>query len=324
MKQYNSQALLQLFEEYLVQQQPYGAPDTLYAPVRYINHIGGKRIRPVLVLMTYHLWHEDVTPALPAALAVEYFHNFSLMHDDIMDEAPLRRGHESVYQKFGRNAAILSGDAMLISSFQLLLQAGEATNSGATLIELMGNIAIQICEGQQMDMDFEIRDSIQESEYIEMIRCKTACLIGLSLQLGALLAGASSTESDAMYTYGENLGLAFQIQDDYLDVFGDTKLTGKQEGGDILRGKKNFLYVHTLNKLSTDQQIQFIEQYRQAGITHDPSSIITFYQQYDVDDYVKEMESDYYAKAMSELEKITSINTDAIRAIATSLINRKF
>ncbi len=324
MKHYNSQALLQLFEAYLLQQQPYGSPDTLYAPVRYINHIGGKRIRPVLVLMAYHLWQEDVTPALPAALAVEYFHNFSLMHDDIMDEAPLRRGHESVYQKFGRNAAILSGDAMLISSFQLLLQAGEAKNMGAKLIDLMGRIAIQICEGQQLDMDFEIRDSLLESEYIEMIRCKTACLIGLSLQLGALLAGASSDECDVMYKYGENLGLAFQIQDDYLDVFGDSELTGKQEGGDILRGKKNFLYVHTLNKLSPDQQMKFIEAYKQAGINNDPSSIITFYQQYDVDDYVKEIETGYYKNAMSEIEKITGINTEPIRSIASSLINRKF
>ncbi len=324
MKQYNSQALLQVMEEYLIQQQPYGSPDTLYAPVRYINDIRGKRIRPLLVLMAYQLWESDLSPALPAALAVEYFHNFSLMHDDIMDEAPLRRGFQSVYQKFGRNAAILSGDAMLISSFQLLLKAGEPKKLGSKLIDLLGRIAIQICEGQQLDMDFEIRDSILEKEYIEMIRCKTACLIGLSLQVGALLAAAEKEESDALYKYGENLGLAFQIQDDYLDVFGDTKLTGKQEGGDILRGKKNFLYVHTLNILSADQQSTFIEQYKQAGIQQDPSSIIQFYQQYEVDDYVKQIESGYVSKAMSELEKIKSVNTEPIRSIASTLINRNF
>ncbi|MDQ3017497.1 MAG: polyprenyl synthetase family protein [Bacteroidota bacterium] len=323
MKQ-NVQALHKIFEDYLIQQQPHGTPDTLYEPVRYMNDIGGKRIRPLLVLLAYQLWHQDITPSLSAAIAVEYFHNFSLMHDDIMDEAPLRRGHESVYHKFGRNAAILSGDAMLISSFQLLLQAGNLSQSGSELIALLSQTAMQICEGQQLDMDFEIRETITEAEYIEMIRCKTACLIGFSLQVGALLAGACEEESDAIYKYGENLGLAFQIQDDYLDVFGDISLTGKQEGGDILRGKKNFLYVHTLNKLSPDRQIEFIQLYKQAGVNNDPTTIIKFYQQYKVDDYVRDIESGYSMKAMTEVAKISSVDTEPIKSIASALINRHF
>jgi geranylgeranyl diphosphate synthase type II len=244
-------ALMENFESYLSSHQPYGNPDTLYEPIRYINHLGGKRIRPVLVLMAYNLWHEDVTPAMPAAMAVEYFHNFSLMHDDIMDEAPLRRGNDTVHKRFGRNAAILSGDAMLIQCFDLLLKAGQPYNNGATLCSLMTKVAVEICEGQQMDMDFELMDSPLESDYLEMIRKKTACLIGVSLQIGATLAGANSTQSDTLYKFGELIGLGFQVQDDYLDVFGDANLTGKQQGGDILRGKKNFLYVHQYNAMSS-------------------------------------------------------------------------
>ncbi|HJW28593.1 MAG TPA: polyprenyl synthetase family protein, partial [Saprospiraceae bacterium] len=208
-------SLAQQFEAYLAAHPPYGAPDTLYEPIRYINELGGKRIRPVLLLMAYHLWHDEIEPALPAAMAVEYFHNFSLMHDDIMDEAPLRRGKVTVHHKFSRNAAILSGDAMLIRCFELLLQAGERREVGAALNLLMCKAALEICEGQQMDMDFELLTSPTEAEYLEMIRKKTSCLFGVSLQLGAVLAGASDAEANALYAFGENMGLGFQIQDDY-------------------------------------------------------------------------------------------------------------
>lgn len=290
-----------IFEEYLQAHQPYGSPDSLYKPIRYINDLGGKRIRPVLVLLAYRLFDQDTTPALPAAMAIEYFHQFSLMHDDIMDESPLRRGKEAVHEKYGRNAAILSGDAMLIRSFDLLLQAGERTENGAFIASLMCRTALDICEGQQMDMDFEERSSPTEIEYLEMIRKKTACLLGLSLQIGAVLAGSTKDEAQALYHFGECIGLGFQIQDDYLDTFGDSASTGKIQGGDILRGKKNFLFVRTCGVLSPVDQTDFIKLYAQAAVDQSIQPVLDFYVKHHIDQYALQMQSTYFEKAESLL-----------------------
>lgn len=316
--------LRKTFEDFLESRASERKEHSLYTPIQYINNTGGKRIRPLLVLMGYQLWKSDVEDALPAALAVEYFHNFSLMHDDIMDEAPLRRGHASVHQKFGRNAGILSGDAMLIISFRLLIEAGEKKNMGQKLVDRMSAVALEICEGQQADMDFEINDIISKEQYIEMIRCKTACLIGFSLEAGALLAGASKEEADALYKFGENLGIAFQIQDDYLDVFGDSVLTGKQESGDILRGKKNFLYVSALDGLSKEHQEIFIADYKSAGKNNDPSAIIKQYRAMNIPDEVMQIEATYMRRAEEELTKISGTDVSPLIDLKEMLIHRDF
>jgi geranylgeranyl diphosphate synthase type II len=322
MSQYDYTALSAKFEAYLSSHQPYGSPDSLYEPIRYINELGGKRIRPVLLLMAYNLWQEDITPALPAALAIEYFHNFSLVHDDIMDEAPLRRGKETVHYKFNRNTAILSGDAMLIRCFDLLLEAGKNKGVGADLCSLMCKVSLEICEGQQMDMDFESLPSPTEAEYLEMIRKKTACLLGVSLQMGALLAGAGHQQAAGFYHFGEKMGLGFQVQDDYLDVFGESGQTGKLQGGDILRGKKNFLYVHTYTTLSPGDQKEFARAYQKASLDQDPSTILDLYQRMNVDQYTRNTQAGFFEKGMKDLDSLALPDTSMLSALASQLMIR--
>ncbi len=316
--------LAEKFESYLIAHQPSGVPDSLYEPIRYINTLGGKRIRPALLLMAYNLWKDDIGEALPAALAVEYFHNFSLMHDDIMDEAPLRRGKQSVHTLFGRNSAILSGDAMMIKCFDLLLEAGKEKGIGSQLCTLMCSAALEICEGQQLDMDFEKLDAPSELEYLEMIRQKTACLLGVSMQMGALLAGAKQSDAQLLYGFGEKIGLGFQIQDDFLDVFGDEKLTGKQKGGDILRGKKNFLYVTACGKLPGPERDKFIEAYSMASLKKETSAIYHIYEQLKIREYTLLILSNYFTEATNELSIINNVNTTQIASLAAQLSSRQY
>ncbi|MEO6130752.1 MAG: polyprenyl synthetase family protein, partial [Saprospiraceae bacterium] len=302
--------------------QPSGLPDSLYEPMRYINSIGGKRIRPVLVLMAFNQWYDDISPALPAALAIEYFHNFSLVHDDIMDEAVIRRGHESVHLRYGRNAAILSGDALLIQCFELLLEAGRKNNTGSAICSAMAHSAVTICEGQQMDMDFEKLDSPSEADYLEMIRKKTASLLGTCLRIGSLLAGASAEVSDMLYDFGENLGISFQIKDDILDALGDAEVTGKQKGGDILRGKKNFLYVHTFNQLNESEQKEFIEVYTLASQSGNILPVINKYQLLKVEEYAMHTQQYYLTKGMDTIENLTFLNISVLKEFARALMSR--
>lgn len=216
-------------------------PQQLYDPIRYILSLGGKRIRPALTLMVCDFLGNDFKKAIPAAMALELFHNFSLMHDDIMDNAPLRRGEKSVHEKWDVNTAILSGDAMLILAYRYF--ENYEPQMFQELAKLFGKTALQVCEGQQLDMDFETREDVKVEEYLKMIEQKTAVLVGTSMKMGAIVAKASSQEKDAMYEFGKNLGIAFQLQDDYLDVFGDPETFGKQVGGDIIANKKTFLYL---------------------------------------------------------------------------------
>ena len=322
MGQHDYHALSTLFEHYLRDHPPSGYPDSLYAPMRYINQMGGKRIRPVLLLMGYNMWSDDVTRALPAAMAVEFFHNFSLMHDDIMDEAPLRRGKETVHQYFGRNKAILSGDAMLIMCFHFLLEAGKEKHIADQLMKLMIATSLEICEGQQLDMDFEERDDIDKEEYLEMIRKKTACLLGLSLQIGAILAGASTADAELLYHFGQNMGMAFQIKDDFLDAFGDEKLTGKQSGGDILQGKKNFLYVLTANEIGADLQEDFKQTYAAVHSREGLDNVIMLFKKYHIPDLARETENRYFLEAFSFLDKIKSAKTEVLRSFANEIFRR--
>lgn len=219
-------------------------PADLYLPVDYSLEMGGKRLRPVLLLLSYNLFSDDIRNAVPAAMAIEVFHNFTLLHDDIMDKADVRRNKATVHKKFSENGAILSGDVMAFLSYQYLLECKSEKLHEAIL--LFTQTAIEVCEGQQFDMDFENRLDVSELEYLEMIRLKTAVLLACSLKTGALLANTSNEVADQLYEYGLNLGLAFQLQDDLLDTFGDQKTFGKKIGGDILANKKTYLLIKAL------------------------------------------------------------------------------
>jgi len=219
-------------------------PQHLYDPIHYFLSLGGKRLRPLLVLLSSDLFDAEPHASLPAALAIELFHNFTLMHDDIMDQAPLRRGKQTVHEKWNTNIAILSGDALLIKAYDLLAQSDPARLS--ELFRTFNKMAFEVCEGQQMDMDFENLMEVDEMQYIEMIRLKTSVLLGAALEIGAILAGADTENRKLMYEFGVNMGIAFQLQDDILDVYGDPYKFGKQVGGDIIENKKTFLLIHAL------------------------------------------------------------------------------
>ncbi|MEH6405974.1 MAG: polyprenyl synthetase family protein, partial [Leeuwenhoekiella sp.] len=216
--------------------------------------LGGKRLRPILTLMTAEIFDSPYEEALDAALAVEIFHNFSLVHDDIMDDAPLRRGQETVHEKWDINTGILSGDAMLINAYQLFENYEGATFK--ELAKLFSKTALEVCEGQQYDVDFETRDNVTLPEYLKMIEFKTAVLLGASLQMGAIVAKTSQKCKESIYKFGSDLGIAFQLQDDYLDAFGDPETFGKQVGGDIIENKKTFLYITALQKLKANDAMQ--------------------------------------------------------------------
>jgi geranylgeranyl diphosphate synthase type II len=237
--EYQEQFLL-----YLESQKILKEPKNLYEPIAYILQLGGKRMRPVLTLMTAEIFDVDYKLALPAALAVEVFHNFSLIHDDIMDDAPLRRGKITVHEKWNVNTGILSGDAMLILAYQYFENYQPKTFR--KLAKLFSKTALEVCEGQQYDVDFETRNDVMIAEYLKMIEYKTAVLVGAAMKMGAIVAQTSKENSRLIYDFGINLGLAFQLQDDYLDAFGDPKTFGKQVGGDIIENKKTYLYLKAL------------------------------------------------------------------------------
>lgn len=224
----------------------------LYDPINYLLNLGGKRLRPILLLMSADAFGKNYKKAIHAALAVEIFHNFTLMHDDIMDEAPLRRGKLTVHKKWNLNSGILSGDAMLIQVYQILQNYDKDVLK--KLLKILNKTALQVCEGQQFDLDFEYQDNVTHSQYIEMIRLKTAVLLGCSLKMGAIIGGASKDNGKIIYDYGVLLGLAFQIQDDYLDVFGNANSFGKQIGGDIVENKKTILFHQSMDKGSREEQ----------------------------------------------------------------------
>ncbi|TBW27918.1 polyprenyl synthetase family protein [Gramella sp. KN1008] len=245
--------------EYLHEKIRVKEPANLYEPMVYILEQGGKRLRPVLVLMSCEVFDCDYKKALDAALAIEIFHNFSLVHDDIMDDAPLRRGKETVHEKWDINTGILSGDAMLINAYQFFESyEGETFKELSTLFT---KTAIQVCEGQQYDIDFETRDNVSIEDYLLMIEYKTAVLVGAALQMGAIVAGTSRECKEAIYQYGRLLGIAFQLQDDYLDAFGDPETFGKQSGGDIIENKKTFLYLKTLERANRSEALQLEHLY---------------------------------------------------------------
>lgn len=242
------------FVDYLEAKIEVKEPASLYDPIHYILDLGGKRLRPLLTLMTADAFNGDYKKALNAALSVEIFHNFSLIHDDIMDDAPLRRGKATVHEKWDVNTGILSGDAMLIMAYQLFEYYEAKTFQ--ELAKLFSKTALEVCEGQQYDMDFENRDDVSVADYLKMIEFKTAVLVGAAMKMGAIVAGASHKDQDNIFEFGRLLGIAFQLQDDYLDAFGDPKTFGKQVGGDIIENKKTFLFLKALEFSSDDDKLQ--------------------------------------------------------------------
>lgn len=247
------------FATYLDNQSLLKEPRNLYEPVAYIIGLGGKRLRPVLTLMAAEVFEAPYTKALPAALAIEMFHNFSLVHDDIMDAAPLRRGHETVHEKWDVNTGILSGDAMLILAYRYFEEY--EPEIFRDLAKLFSQTAIEVCEGQQWDVDFETRDNVTIPEYLKMIANKTAVLVGAAMKMGAIIAQTQQENCNAIYDFGCSLGIAFQLQDDYLDAFGNPETFGKQVGGDIIENKKTYLYLKALEFAKAHEREQLLHLY---------------------------------------------------------------
>lgn len=243
-------------------------PKSLYEPIRYVLSMGGKRIRPVLMLLGYNLYKEDTDKILMNAIALETYHNYTLLHDDLMDNADLRRGHPTVHKRWDANTAILSGDSMLVLAYQRLLSflsSSPLGRSGGAVPLLFTETALQIGEGQQYDMEFEQRNDVTEDEYIEMIRLKTSVLLACAMKMGAMLAGASDADADNLYKYGEQIGLAFQLQDDLLDVYGDPAVFGKAIGGDITSNKKTYMLINALQRANAEQHAELL---RWISATH--------------------------------------------------------
>ncbi|MGM9712753.1 MAG: polyprenyl synthetase family protein [Prevotella sp.] len=249
-----STEILSLVNDYLDNIPYTRKPASLYEPIRYVLSLGGKRIRPVLMLMSYNLYKEDAASILPTACGLETYHNYTLLHDDLMDNADMRRGHATVHKKWDANTAILSGDSMLVLSYQRIAQC--APQYLPQILDLFTTTALEIGEGQQYDMEFETRDDVCEAEYIEMIRLKTSVLLACAMKMGAIQAGASPADQEALYRYGENLGLAFQLQDDYLDVYGDPAVFGKNIGGDITSNKKTFMLINAMLKAGGEDRAE--------------------------------------------------------------------
>ncbi len=249
---YKSEELLKMVNEAIEGLKYDRKPASLYEPIKYVLSLGGKRVRPVLMLMGYNLYKDDPQRIVTQAVGLETYHNFTLLHDDLMDNADMRRGHETVHRKWDANQAILSGDTMLLQAFQRMGQCD--AEKLQDVIGLFTETTLEIDEGQQLDVEFETRDDVTEDEYIEMIRLKTSVLLACALKTGAILAGASEADQDNLYKFGEQIGLAFQLQDDLLDVYGDPKVFGKNIGGDITSNKKTYMLINAVNRANDAQR----------------------------------------------------------------------
>ncbi|SDB59111.1 geranylgeranyl diphosphate synthase, type II [Flavobacteriaceae bacterium MAR_2010_188] len=313
------------FGEYLNTYHLKKEPKSLYEPIAYILGIGGKRLRPVLTLLTADIFEGDYKNALDAALSVEVFHNFSLVHDDIMDDAPLRRGKESVHEKWDLNTGILSGDAMLIMAYQLF--ENYPAEVFKSLAQLFSKTALEVCEGQQYDVDFENRDEVSISEYFLMIEYKTAVLVGAAMKMGAIVAKASKEDQNSIYEFGKNLGIAFQIQDDYLDTFGDPETFGKQIGGDIIENKKTLLYLKTMEAANQNDRELLAQLYSISPENpHDKVETITgLFKKYQADLKAKTEIESFTKKAFTVLDQlsISESKKDVLRNFGRALMSRK-
>ena len=298
------------FLSYLESKQWIHEPKNLYEPIDYILKLGGKRIRPVLTLMAADIFSSDFKRAFPAALAVEVFHNFTLIHDDIMDAAPLRRGKATVHEKWDTNTGILSGDAMLILAYQYFENYEPIVFQ--KLAKLFSKTALEVCDGQQLDVDFETRNDVTIPEYINMIRLKTSVLVAAALKMGAIVAEANDENANLIYDFGLNLGLAFQLQDDYLDTFGDPETFGKQVGGDIIENKKTYLYLKALEVATEDDKGKLAYLYRKklADSADKISDVQRIFELNDIPLLIKQEIENFTKKAFNTLAQMDIKDTD--------------
>ncbi len=319
-----NERLLSAIENYLAQIEFPADPELLYAPIGYSLSGGGKRLRPMLVLLACNIFCDDVQRALPAAAAVEMFHNFTLLHDDIMDNAAVRRGKPSVYAKWGQNAAILSGDAMLICAYRLLAESPAATLP--RIMKTFNDMALEVCEGQQYDMDFEQKQKVSVVEYMHMIELKTSVLLAGAAVIGATLGGASEEDCRKLRRFAVELGLAFQLQDDLLDSYGDQRL-GKAIGGDILEGKKTYLMITAMSRAEERDREVLRSAHRDPNRSNAEkiAAVKAVYDRYDVSRLTEQQISLRFERALSLLDALSTdpARTQRLREFATGLMGRK-
>ena len=325
MKTYTASQLLDKMNAYLEQMPYMKPPKGLYEPIAYELSLGGKRIRPVLMLMAYNIYKEDVERILPQAAGLETYHNHTLLHDDVMDKADMRRNKPTVHNVWNDNTAILSGDAMLILAYRLMAEG--LTDQLAEVMHIFTETTMEICEGQQWDMEFESRMDVKVDEYIEMIRLKTSVLLAAALKIGACLAGAPAEEAQKLYDFGVKMGLAFQLQDDWLDVYGDPKVFGKNIGGDILCNKKTYMLITALEQADEGQRKE-LERWLTATdfIPAEKISAVTaLYNNIGVGKRCEEMVEAYYSDGLAVLDSIAlpEERKQALKDFACSLMNRK-
>ncbi|MDB0062584.1 polyprenyl synthetase family protein [Crocinitomicaceae bacterium] len=316
-------ALSKLVEQGIHQFELPIKPNNLYDPLRYFMTLGGKRIRPVLSLMGAKLFNAPAENVLHVSIGVELFHNFTLIHDDIMDAAPLRRAKETVHSKWNENIAILSGDVLMVKAYEEICK--QKPEDLPELLTLFNRTAIEVCEGQQMDMDFEERDDVSITEYIEMIRLKTSVLLGCSLEMGAIVAKANKADREKLYSFGQELGIAFQIKDDILDLYGDPKKFGKQIGGDVMANKKTLLYLLAREAANKDQMDQFDALEKDIDSTRKVATVRALFDELGVQEKAKSTMELHRKNAMKSLNEINvpeEQKTD-LRELADYLMNRE-
>ena len=317
------EVLAEQFSKFFSRRHFPAQPASLYDPNEYFLHQGGKRIRPVLCLMGNEMFDDIKVDAWHVGTSIELFHNFTLIHDDIMDKAPVRRGKETVHEKFGTNTAILAGDVMLVSAYEELNKIG--LEFLRPILTLFNKTAKEVCEGQQMDMDFEKMESVRFEAYIKMIELKTSVALAASLQTGAILGGAGERNQHLLYEFGRKLGIAFQVQDDYLDAFGDPAKFGKQMGGDILANKKTFLLIHTLETAAAAKQIE-LKKLLQSNTADKIVKVQQLYKDCNADKWALQLKQQYLEEALKHLEDIAVLSKrkEPLRSLAHYLIRREY
>lgn len=318
--------ILKMVNEFLDHLSYDRKPESLYEPIKYVLSMGGKRIRPTLMLLAYNLYKENPEDILMNACALETYHNYTLLHDDLMDNADMRRGHLTVHKKWNDNTAILSGDSMLVLAFQRMMQCD--TKHLKDILDLFTVTALEIGEGQQYDMEFETRNDVKEEEYIEMIRLKTSVLLACALKIGAILADASAEDADNLYKFGEQIGLAFQLQDDYLDVYGDSKVFGKEIGGDITSNKKTYMLINAFNKANDAQRKELTRwvSARDFDRNEKVDAVTRLYNEIGIDQLAQDKIAYYFAQSKKFLDAVNvpEEKKKELRKYAQKMMKRQY
>lgn len=322
---YTSNELLEIINQYLSKLSYDRKPASLYEPIKYVLDLGGKRIRPILMLLSYNLYKDNPQEILSSACALETYHNYTLLHDDLMDEAPLRRGQQTVHMKWNANQAILSGDSMLVLAYERWAKCD--TKHLEAVLSLFTETALQIGEGQQYDMEFEMRNDVAVEEYIEMIRLKTSVLLACATKMGAILADATQEDAENLYKFGEQIGLAFQLQDDYLDVYGDAKVFGKKIGGDIVSNKKTYMLITAFNQANTGQRAELENWINKKDFNTEEKivAITRLYNEIGIDKLAKEKMNFYYEQGKNFLDavKLPDERKEALAEYAAKMMKRQ-